>query len=107
MGNELDAVTGKEVCFPKSVGLGKAHGLAISCDNKLWAWGDNTYGQLGNPTVSRTTQPVLVQPDPAFATLFEQEVFEQVLQNSNGVTSFAISQSGNLWAWGPEYSSNS
>ncbi|WP_223654297.1 RCC1-like domain-containing protein [Hymenobacter psoromatis] len=34
----------------RSVAVGVFHTLAVRADSTLWAWGDNTYGQLGDGT---------------------------------------------------------
>ena len=37
-----------------------SHTLAIKTDGNLWAWGDNTYGQLGDGTTTQRLSPVRV-----------------------------------------------
>ena len=52
MGNEEDAVAGKEVCLPWDIGGGTFHALVIRCDHTLWTWGANDVEQLGSPGLS-------------------------------------------------------
>ena len=39
---------------------GRDHSLAIRSDGTAWAFGHNTYGQLGDGTTTRRTSPVVV-----------------------------------------------
>ncbi|MBF0371605.1 MAG: hypothetical protein HQL52_19385 [Magnetococcales bacterium] len=58
-------------------------------DGTVWAWGDNSYGQLGDGTTEDRFQPVQVSD------------FQDVKQIATGGShSFAIKSDGNLWAWG-------
>ncbi len=43
-----------------STGTGNAHTCGISTDNRLFCWGDNREGQLGDGTTTRRLRPVLV-----------------------------------------------
>lgn len=43
----------------KAIATGGFHSLAIGSDNRLYAWGFNLYGQLGNGTHTDSTIPVL------------------------------------------------
>jgi len=42
----------------KQVACGNSHTLAIKTDGALWAWGNNTYGQLGDNTRVHKSSPV-------------------------------------------------
>lgn len=35
----------------KRIEFGEKHGLALTESGKLFAWGDGTYGELGDPTI--------------------------------------------------------
>lgn len=74
-------------------GSGKANGqtVAILKDGSVWAWGDNTRGQLGDGTTANSDLPVRVRV-PAGVTF--------VKVTSGGYTSFAIDSAGRLWDWG-------
>src|SRR5258708_88843 len=43
-----------------AIAAGGSHVLALKGDGTLWAWGDNSYGQLGDTTTTRRTSPVQV-----------------------------------------------
>ncbi|MBD2892565.1 hypothetical protein amrb99_14750 [Actinomadura sp. RB99] len=48
-----------------SLGDGSGHGwfsLALDSDGQMLTWGDNSYGQLGNGTTTRSTVPIRVHP---------------------------------------------
>ena len=68
--------------------LGKPNHLALKSDGTLWAWGDNTYGQLGNGNTAPSTMPVKVN------------ISDVVKIYSAGLTNFAIKRDGTVWAWG-------
>ena len=48
-----------------SVAVGENHAIIIGQSGKVYAWGDNTYGQLGvNPIlIKNTNRPILVELD--------------------------------------------
>jgi alpha-tubulin suppressor-like RCC1 family protein len=41
-----------------AVAAGELHSLAQTSDGNVWAWGDNTHGQLGDGTTTQRTTPV-------------------------------------------------
>lgn len=66
-------------------------GLAIDTDGRLWSWGSNTFGQLGDGTFdSHPTDPVRVAIDSD--TWRDLETTRRSM--------FAIDGDGDLWAWG-------
>jgi len=74
-------------------GSGPTNGqtVAILVNGAVWAWGNNTKGQLGNGSRTSSDVPVPVKV-PSGVT------FEKV--DSGGYSCFAIDGSGRLWAWG-------
>lgn len=74
-------------------GSGPTNGqtVAILANGAVWAWGNNTKGQLGIGGIANSDVPVVVKV-PSGAT------FEKV--NSGGYSCYAIDGSGRLWAWG-------
>jgi len=61
--------------------------LAIDASNALWAWGENTYGQVGNGSNANQLVPI--------------KIMDGVSKISAGLNhSLAIKTDGTLWAWG-------
>ena len=42
------------------VAAGAYHSLLVRADGTVWAWGDNTFGQLGDGTLTNRSSPVQV-----------------------------------------------
>lgn len=74
-------------------GSGATNGqtIAILVNGSVWAWGNNSKGQLGDGATASSDVPVRVRV-PAGVT------FTKV--NSGGYACYAIDSSGLLWAWG-------
>ena len=73
------------------VSAGHYGAVAIGSDGNTYAWGQNTYGQLGNGTVTSSNRPVLVQTPPGVRYT---EVFAAYNWN------MALGDDGNYYAWG-------
>ena len=73
-----------------AVASGLSHTIAIRSDGKLFTWGANTYGQLGNgdTTLTHRSSPVQIGVDNWTSV------------SANGDTSYAINNVGKLYAWG-------
>lgn len=63
--------------------------LSLKTDGTLWSWGRNTFGQLGDLTVSPRSSPVQVGTATNWASFA-----------TGGESSFAITSAGTLWSWG-------
>lgn len=70
-----------------SVCCGGWHTLCITHDKKLWAWGENEYGQLGLGDTKKRVTPTFVM-----------DGVESVCANE--YQSFAIREDHTLWGWG-------
>jgi hypothetical protein len=47
---------------------GETHTLAIAADHSLWAWGNNSSGQLGNGTTTGALTPIQITPSCILST---------------------------------------
>ena len=74
----------------KSVACGWYHTAAIKTDGTLWSWGRNTYGQLGDNTITHRSSPVQTI---AGGTNWK-------LVGCGGYHTAAIKTDGTLWSWG-------
>ena len=68
---------------------GDSHSLAIKSNGSVWAWGNNTYGQLGDGTSTKRISPVQV---PGLTGVVAVE--------AGGQHSLAVKSDGTVWAWG-------
>jgi hypothetical protein len=71
------------------IAAGYYHSLAIKGDGSVWAWGSNSYGQLGYGTITNRSTPVQVTG----------------LSNATSIAagdyhSLAIKNDGTVWSWG-------
>ena len=65
------------------------HNLVLNTEGKVFSWGDNSNGQLGNGTRSERNVPV------------EVESLEDVIDiNTGWQHSLALKSDGTVWAWG-------
>src|SRR5436190_533239 len=97
-----------------AVAVGNYHALAVRSDGSVWAWGDNTGGQLGqsaNTTYSHfpLRVPSLTNAVAAAGGYFHSLVllavqggaFTGVSRISAGLLfSMALKTNGTVWAWG-------
>ena len=76
--------------------------LAVGSDGNAYAWGNNTYGQLGNETTSYNAQttPVRVKtPDRnTYPDLPKDFTYVQI--SAGQLHSLALGSDGNAYAWG-------
>jgi alpha-tubulin suppressor-like RCC1 family protein len=81
-----------------AIAAGREHNVALRFDGSVWAWGDNSGGQLGDGSTSDRSTPVQVLGPGGVGTL-------------SGVTAIAAGQAhslalrsdGSVWAWGGQY----
>ncbi|MEM7157518.1 MAG: hypothetical protein AAF799_32055 [Myxococcota bacterium] len=73
-----------------AIGAGFEHTLVLDADGMVWTFGDNEYGQLGDPSAPATRMtPTMV---PALADII------QVAAASHA--SYALTEAGDVYAWG-------
>ena len=74
----------------KAVAAGRSFGLAIQTDGTLWAWGDNSLGQLGNNGApANQAAPVQVDSPNTYIAVAAGDTH-----------ALAIRTNGTLFAWG-------
>ncbi len=83
-----------------AVAAGGNHSLALDATGVVWAWGDNTWGQLGytsdtsTPGYNRYAMTV---------TSSAQGGFTATRIAAGGLFSLALDVNGSVWAWGNSY----
>lgn len=68
---------------------GEHHSIALKADGTIWAWGDNTYGQLGDSTTVSKNRPIQIGSGRDWQAVAAGYDY-----------SLAIKIDGTLWAWG-------
>ncbi|MGZ4033504.1 MAG: RCC1 domain-containing protein, partial [Bacteroidia bacterium] len=69
---------------------GWEHSLALKNDGTVWAWGDNTYGQLGNGTYTNSNVPVQVVGLTGVIAIAGGSPWNYL----------ALKNDGTVWGWG-------
>lgn len=82
-------VSGLPVAGVRAVAAGGSHALALAKDGTVWAWGDNTSGQLGNGTTTDSLAPIRIS---ALSNVTAISAHQRV--------NLALDASGRVWAWG-------
>jgi len=75
-----------------TVTLGSAHAMAIKTNGTLWMWGNNAYGQIGDNSSIKKSQPV--------QTVSGGTNWAKLAKTIGGTASAAIKTDGTLWLWG-------
>ncbi|MBV9927665.1 MAG: S8 family serine peptidase [Acidobacteria bacterium] len=72
-----------------AVAAGMTHVVALKTDGTVWAWGDNTYGQLGSGTNTSSATPKQV---PGLSNVASVAAGTE--------HSLALKADGSVWTWG-------
>lgn len=76
------------------VSAGEGHTVGLTADGAVYAWGDNSFGQLGNGTSTSSTVPVPVDTSGVLDGV-------TIVQVSAGYShSVALADDGNIYTWG-------
>src|SRR5690554_841380 len=88
---QVTVPAGKEII---AVSAGGYHNLAVAGDGTVWAWGQNSNGQLGTGSYDDSSVPVEI------ATLSEEGI---IAVAGGGQHSLALSGTGEVWGWGQNW----
>ncbi|TMS06482.1 RCC1 and BTB domain-containing protein 1 [Larimichthys crocea] len=93
-GNQLTPcrLVGLQGLCVQQIVSGYAHSLALTDEGLLYAWGSNTYGQLGTGNKSNQLSPVQI--------MTEKERVVEIAACHSTHTSAAKTQSGQVYMWG-------
>ncbi len=79
----------------KHVELGNLNSAIITTNNRLFIWGDNTYGQIGNESFIDSYEPIDIT---SYFELTNDEFIEKF--SLGPVHSSALTSNNNLYMWG-------
>ena len=82
-GNEAHAFGGQS----STVSAGSGHTMTVDTEGNLWAWGDNSQGQLGDGTLISRRSPVKIMDNVSMISAGDRY-------------NLAIRTDGSLWSWG-------
>ena len=84
-----------------SIAAGGAYSLAVKTDGTLWAWGDNSYGALGDGTITTYESRVIIDDNNKSGPVKIMDNVSSVVAGSS--YNLAIKTDGSLWGWGANY----
>ena len=79
------------------IASGARHSLAIDSNGKVYAWGHNSSGQLGNNSTVNALTPVAVQA-PA-----DKNIIQVSGGGWSGASSSALTSNGTVYSWGRDF----
>ena len=83
------------------VSAGAEHSLAVGSDGYVYAWGSNSYGQLGNSITSNNdANPVPVRVRDPDSPTNENKGLKAIQVSADSSHSLALGSDGNAYAWG-------
>ena len=85
----LHTLVGSSEAGATTIAAGSNFTVALQSNGSLWAWGNNSSGQLGNGTYTSATSPAQVGTGTTWSA---------VAAGSDFVV--ALTSDGTLWAWG-------
>jgi alpha-tubulin suppressor-like RCC1 family protein len=95
--NQFGLVAGETIT---SVSLGGSHSAAITSKGRIFTWGNNEFGQLGDGTSTSKNIPTEI------TSFFNLNITEKISSISIGYSySSAITSEGRIFTWGVNYSS--
>jgi alpha-tubulin suppressor-like RCC1 family protein len=79
----------------KAISSGGQHGLALTNDDTLWAWGKGEFGELGDGSTTNSSTPVQVKGPNGAGFLTDVKALA-----GGQIYSLALKNDGTVWAWG-------
>jgi alpha-tubulin suppressor-like RCC1 family protein len=86
-----------------AVAAGAAHTLALDADGKVWSWGDNSTGALGDPSIATNRASAgLVKSTSSSNNPDELQNIVAIAAGGTGTNgySLALGSDGSVYAWG-------
>lgn len=84
-----------------AISAGDSHTVALKNDGTVFAWGLNTYGQLGDGTYTNRKTPVPVRaPEITAVTKPVRGLTGITAISARGYRTVALRNDGTVWAWG-------
>jgi alpha-tubulin suppressor-like RCC1 family protein len=74
-----------------AVSAGQGHSVALKSDGTVWAWGQNSSGQLGDNTLTQRLTPVQVSGLTSVQAI-----------SAGGSHTVALKSDGTVWTWGSD-----
>src|SRR5208283_4233244 len=81
-----------------AVAAGVMHSVALKSDGTLWAWGDNSYGELGDTTTANQSSPEQIALPGSLTT--DAVNHEWAATAAGNYFTVALKSDGTFWAWG-------
>lgn len=81
------SINTKAQCWSQ-ISAGAGHTIAIKTDGTLWAWGDNSTGQLGDGTTVNKQVPVQIGTSNTWSQI-----------SAGAFHNLALKANGTLWCW--------
>lgn len=70
------------------------HSIALTADGRVWSWGSNVNGQLGDCTTANRAQPVTVK------TALNSDLTNVIAIAAGSAHSMALTADGDVYTWG-------
>lgn len=109
--NRSDSPTPVQVTAPSGSGYllgviaisaGDNFSVALRGDGTVWTWGNNVYGQLGNPTDYGSTIAVVTTPVEVVGPSGTGNLTNIVAISAGSTHVLALDASNQVWAWGSD-----
>lgn len=72
--------------------------MALDSLGRIWTWGENSYGQLGNGTTNNSELPLCVNEQECNNQTMSELKFTEISAGYNFCT--AVDEYGKVWTWG-------